>query len=81
MASTAKSDWETSLKRQIQLYYWLQTAEGGVCGCVTNSVGGRYLPYPQGVPTFYNLVFRVNGVYLDPPGKSKIFEKKIFLLT
>src|SRR5262249_4902359 len=36
----AKRDWEASLARQIELYRWLQSAEGAIAGGATNSWKG-----------------------------------------
>ncbi|NED54526.1 cellulose 1,4-beta-cellobiosidase, partial [Micromonospora aurantiaca] len=51
--ATAKSDWKTSLTRQLQLYKWLQSAEGGIAGGVTNSWEGSYSTPPTGLTEFY----------------------------
>lgn len=67
---TAKTDWETSLKRQLEFYTWLQTAEGAVGGGATNSVGGSYKAYPSGVSQFYGLAYDEDPVYHDPPSNT-----------
>jgi len=64
--SGAKSDYEESLKRQIEMYLWLQSAEGPFAGGCTNSYRGRYEKYPSGAPTFYDMVYTPHPVYADP---------------
>jgi hypothetical protein len=64
------NDWNRSLRRQLELYRWLQSAEGGIAGGVTNSVGGSYRPHPPGTPTFYGMVFDPSPVYRDPPSNE-----------
>ena len=41
-SSTGKSDWATSLTRQIEFLTWLQSAEGAIAGGATNSWDGHY---------------------------------------
>jgi endoglucanase len=62
----ASRDWGTSLTRQMELYQWLQSAEGAIAGGATNSWNGKYDPYPAGTPTFYNMAYVENPVYEDP---------------
>jgi endoglucanase len=62
----AKKDWGTSLTRQMELYEWLQSAEGAIAGGATNSWNGNYEKYPVGTPTFYNMAYVENPVYEDP---------------
>lgn len=50
---SATTDWARSLERQLELYTWLQSAEGAIAGGATNSWGGRYAQPPAGTPTFY----------------------------
>ena len=65
-ADGAKADYEESLKRQIEMYQWLQSQEGPFAGGCTNSYNGRYDKYPSDLPTFYNMVFTAHPVYADP---------------
>ncbi len=62
-----KSDWEKSLKRQIEFYQYLQSKEGAIAGGVTNSWEGRYSAYPNGQSTFYNMAYDPQPAYHDPP--------------
>jgi Glycosyl hydrolase family 48/Secretion system C-terminal sorting domain/Divergent InlB B-repeat domain len=62
----ASRDWGTSLTRQMEMYQWLQSAEGAIAGGATNSWNGKYDSYPAGTPTFYNMAYVENPVYEDP---------------
>lgn len=62
----ATSDYKESLKRQIEMYLWLQSVDGPFAGGCTNSYRGRYEKYPDGYPTFYNMVYVPHPVYADP---------------
>ena len=53
-------------RRQLEFYRWLQSADGGIAGGATNSLGGRYAAPPAGTPTFYGMFYQENPVYLDP---------------
>jgi Glycosyl hydrolase family 48/Secretion system C-terminal sorting domain/Divergent InlB B-repeat domain len=66
LSPNASRDWGTSLTRQIELYQWLQSAEGAIAGGATNSWNGKYDPYPAGTPTFYGMAYVENPVYEDP---------------
>lgn len=63
---TAQADWNTSLKRQLEFYTWLLSAEGAVGGGATNSWNGEYSAYPSGVSTFYGMAYQEAPVYHDP---------------
>ena len=63
---TGANDWAKSLKRQIEFYRWLQSAEGAIAGGATNSWNGRYEKYPAGTATFYGMAYEPNPVYRDP---------------
>jgi hypothetical protein len=63
-------DWALSLKRQIEFYRWLQTAEGGIAGGATNSWKGRYEEPPAGTKTFYGMAYEVAPVFQDPPSNE-----------
>ena len=65
-SSKATSDYEESLKRQVEMYLWLQSVEGPFAGGCTNSYRGRYEKYPAGYPTFYDMVYVPHPVYADP---------------
>jgi len=62
----ATADYEESLKRQVEMYLWLQSVEGPFAGGCTNSYRGRYEAYPDGYPTFYDMVYVPHPVYADP---------------
>ncbi len=64
--ATATSDYKESLKRQIEMYLWLQSVDGPFAGGCTNSYRGRYEKYPDGYPTFYDMVYVPHPVYADP---------------
>ena len=65
-ATGADEDYTESLKRQIEMYLWLQSVEGPFAGGCTNSYRGRYEKYPDGYPTFYDMVYVPHPVYADP---------------
>lgn len=65
-AANATEDYQESLKRQIEMYLWLQSVEGPFAGGCTNSYRGRYEEYPDGYPTFYDMVYTPHPVYADP---------------
>lgn len=65
-ATNAKRDWADSLDRQIEFYQWLQSAEGGIAGGASNSLGGQYQKYPAGSATFYGMIYDEDPVYHDP---------------
>src|SRR5581483_879043 len=69
-SSTGKSDWATSLKRQIEFLRWLQSADGAIAGGATNSWNGQYGAPPAGDPTFYGMAYDFEPVYHDPPSNS-----------
>ena len=62
----AVKDYQESFKRQIEMYLWLQSVEGPFAGGCTNSYRGRYEKYPDGYPTFYDMVYVPHPVYADP---------------
>ena len=59
-------DWAKSYERQLELYAWLQSAEGAIAGGCTNSVGGQYQKYDKSLGTFYDMVYDYAPVYRDP---------------
>ncbi|MER8001162.1 glycoside hydrolase family 48 protein [Streptomyces sp. NPDC095613] len=69
-SATGQQDWTTSLKRQLEFYRWLQSAEGGIAGGATNSWAGRYATPPAGSSTFYGMFYDEAPVYHDPPSNQ-----------
>jgi hypothetical protein len=67
LSKNGPGDWAKSLERQLELYRWLQSAEGGIAGGATNSWRGRYEKFPGNVPTFHKLAYVEAPVYVDPP--------------
>jgi hypothetical protein len=65
-ASGAVQDYQTSFKRQIELYLWLLSDDGPIAGGCTNSWNGRYETYPDGTSTFYDMAYLEHPVYADP---------------
>ena len=65
-SANAQKDWAASLKRQVEMYRWLQSSEGAIAGGCTNSWNGVYDKYPAGKSTFYGMAFDPNPVYTDP---------------
>jgi hypothetical protein len=70
LSKNGATDWGKSLDRQVELYRWLQSAEGGIAGGATNSWKGRYEKFPGGQPTFYKMAYVEAPVYLDPPSNN-----------
>ena len=64
--SDATKDYTTSLQRQLELYLWLQSANGPFAGGCTNCWEGNYGQYPSDVPTFYDMAYIEHPVYADP---------------
>ena len=65
-AKGADEDYTESLKRQIEMYQWLQSKDGPFAGGCTNSWRGRYEAYPSGHATFYKMAYVPHPVYADP---------------
>jgi hypothetical protein len=78
-AEGATQDYTTSLSRQLELYLWLQSADGPIAGGATNSLHGRYEDYSSGydytpdrgsskhiTSTFYDMIYLEHPVYEDP---------------
>ena len=65
-SATAQEDWSKSFDRQLELYQWLQSDEGGIAGGCTNSYNGRYEAYPAGTGTFYGMAYQEHPVYSNP---------------
>jgi hypothetical protein len=70
--SSAVSDWEKSLQRQIEFYEYLQTSEGAFAGGATNTWNGRYDTPPSNLSsnTFYGMFYDWEPVYHDPPSNQ-----------
>ncbi|GAA1290411.1 glycoside hydrolase family 48 protein [Saccharothrix xinjiangensis] len=66
-SATGQQDWATSMTRQLELLQWLQAADGGIAGGVTNSWEGQYAAPPAGTPTFYGMYYDAHPVWRDPP--------------
>lgn len=56
-SANGRTNWNTSLQRQLEFYQYLQSAEGAIAGGVTNSWNGRYEVYPAGSSTFYKMAY------------------------
>jgi hypothetical protein len=69
-SATGATDWGRSLARQLELYQWLQSSEGGIAGGVTNSCQGSYSTPPTGTPTFYGMFYDSQPVWHDPPSNK-----------
>jgi hypothetical protein len=69
-SATGADDWAASLKRQIEFYRWLQSADGAIAGGATNSWGGRYAAPPAGTSTFYGMFYDEKPVYHDPASNT-----------
>jgi hypothetical protein len=70
LSKNAARDWGKSLGRQVELYRWLQSAEGGIAGGATNSWRGRYEKFPAHASTFYKMAYVDAPVYVDPPSNN-----------
>lgn len=68
--SRDSADWAASLRRQVEFYRWLQSADGAIAGGATTSVNGRYEPIPEGSPTFHGLAYVEHPVFRDPPSNE-----------
>ncbi|WP_199442652.1 glycoside hydrolase family 48 protein [Umezawaea beigongshangensis] len=66
-SATGQADWAKSLDRQLEMLQWLQSADGGIAGGVTNSWEGQYAAPPAGTPTFYGMYYDAHPVWRDPP--------------
>jgi len=65
-AEGAAKDYTTSLQRQLEMYLWLQSADGPFAGGCTNCYNGDYSAYPAGMSTFYKMAYIEHPVYADP---------------
>ncbi|MDA7025826.1 glycoside hydrolase family 48 protein [Bacillus sp. CLL-7-23] len=67
---SARDDWETTLKRQLEFYTWLLSSEGAIAGGATNNWNGKYNAYPPNISTFYGMAYTSAPVYHDPPSNN-----------
>ncbi|MDE6519555.1 MAG: cellulose 1,4-beta-cellobiosidase [Ruminococcus sp.] len=73
-SKNAQEDYKESTKRQIEMYLWLQSANGPFAGGCTNSPGGKYLNESRSGgditldvnSTFYDMAYVEHPVYADP---------------
>ena len=65
-AKGAVEDYKKSVKRQIELYLWLQSKDGPFAGGCTNSKNGDYSKYDSSDPLFYDMAYVEHPVYADP---------------
>ena len=73
-SKNATADYEKSLQRQIEMYLWLQSANGPFAGGCTNSPGGQYKNESRTGgditcdvnSTFYDMAYVEHPVYADP---------------
>jgi len=73
LSPSAKGDWATSLTTQLNLFQWLQSAEGAIAGGVTNNWGGNYGDVskpPSGDPTFDGMYYDWEPEYHNPPSNQ-----------
>jgi len=70
LPAQSKTDWATSLERQLEFYRWLQSNEGAIAGGATNSWGGQYAVPPAGDSTFYSMAYDWEPVYHSPPSNQ-----------
>jgi len=69
-SSSGATDWATSLERQVELFRWLQSAEGCIAGGATNSWQGAYEQPSSEITTFYGMWYDWQPVYHDPPSNN-----------
>ncbi|HET9517762.1 MAG TPA: glycoside hydrolase family 48 protein, partial [Actinoplanes sp.] len=69
-SATGKTDWTTSLGRQLEFYQWLQSAEGAIAGGATNSANDVYDAPLPGAPSFYGLTYVAHPGAGDPPANQ-----------
>jgi hypothetical protein len=73
LSPTAKADWATSLTTQLNLFQWLQSAQGAIAGGVTNNWGGNYGDAgkpPAGDTTFDGMYYDPQPQYHNPPSNQ-----------
>ena len=73
LSPSAKADWATSLTTQLNMYSWLQSAEGAIAGGFENNWGGNYGDVskpPSGDPTFDGMYYDFEPEYHNPPSNQ-----------
>ncbi|MDE7365252.1 MAG: cellulose 1,4-beta-cellobiosidase [Ruminococcus sp.] len=73
-SKNAQEDYKESTKRQIEMYLWLQSADGPFAGGCTNSPWGKYKNESRSGgditldvnSTFYDMAYVEHPVYADP---------------
>ena len=73
LSPTAKADWATSLGVQLNMFQWLQSAQGAIAGGVNNNWGGNYgdvAKPPAGDPTFDGMYYDWEPQYHNPPSNQ-----------
>jgi hypothetical protein len=73
LSPTAKADWATSLTTQLNLFQWLQSAQGAIAGGITNNWGGNYgdvAKPPSGDVTFDGMYYTPDPEYENPPSNQ-----------
>jgi Glycosyl hydrolase family 48/Cellulose binding domain/Bacterial Ig domain len=73
LSPSAKGDWTTSLTTQLNMYSWLQSAEGAIAGGFENNWGGNYGDVskpPSGDPTFDGMYYDPQPEYHNPPSNQ-----------
>ncbi|HEY4850915.1 MAG TPA: glycoside hydrolase family 48 protein [Streptosporangiaceae bacterium] len=73
LSPTAKADWGTSLSTQLNLYQWLQSAQGAIAGGVANNWNGNYGDVskpPAGDTTFDGMYYTPAPQYNNPPSNQ-----------
>jgi len=69
-SATGATDWSKSLERQVELFRWLQSAEGCIAGGATNSWQGAYAEPSSDITSFYGMWYDWQPVYHDPPSNN-----------
>ena len=70
---TAQADWAQSLTVSMNLFQWLQSAEGGIAGGIENNWQGNYGDAgkpPAGDPTFDGMYYDWEPEYHNPPSNQ-----------
>jgi hypothetical protein len=73
LSPSAQSDWSTSLTTQLNMMQWLQSAQGGIAGGITNNWNGNYgdvTKPPSGDPTFDGMYYTSDPEYQNPPSNQ-----------
>ena len=73
LSPSAQSDWSTSLTTQLNMIQWLQSAQGGIAGGITNNWSGNYgadPAVPSGDATFDGMYYTSDPEYENPPSNQ-----------